>query len=197
MEALSFGTSLQRCRTSFLTELSDVQRVLIFGEGDGRYLRELLRMNHRVCVDVVDSSARMLTLTEKRVEAKDNARIKLFHCDALKFETDEKYDAIVTNFFLDCLRQEELEAFIKRTAVNLKPGGIWIIGEFAIPRSKMGLLAKALVAALYLAFRVLTGLKARRLPDFERALRDAGLVKLKERSLLRGILTAELWACPP
>jgi ubiquinone/menaquinone biosynthesis C-methylase UbiE len=199
MEALSFGTKLQRCRTCYLRELHEAKSVLIFGEGDGRFVKELLLSNQQVCVDVVDSSAKMLELTKKRAcgpGSRATRRLNLFHVDALSFVTEKKYDAIVTNFFLDCLTENQVQTFTKRLSQNLKPSGIWIIGDFAIPNGKSRFLAKALVTALYLAFRVLAGLKVYRLPNSEKALQNAGLLRIEHRHWLGGLLFAQLWKKP-
>ena len=45
LEAVLAGGVLQLCRTSFLAESVDRRRALILGEGPGRFLVELLRIN--------------------------------------------------------------------------------------------------------------------------------------------------------
>ena len=50
-----------------------------------------------------------------------------------------------------------------------------------------------LVRTLYLAFRILTGLRVTRLPDFAHSLRQAGLTRIAQHHSLFGILTTELW----
>jgi hypothetical protein len=57
----------------------------------------------------------------------------------------------------------------------------------------MRLPAKLIVRALYLAFRVLTGLRTRHLPDHARPLYQAGLTRISHHLQLAGLLTTELW----
>ena len=45
LEYAAFGRALERCRFALLPELEDAQRVLILGEGDGRFLKKLLSLS--------------------------------------------------------------------------------------------------------------------------------------------------------
>jgi hypothetical protein len=56
------------------------------------------------------------------------------------------------------------------------------------------LIARSLIASLYLAFGMVTGLAVRTLPDHPSALRRAGFTLLERRSRLGGLLIAELWS---
>jgi hypothetical protein len=69
-----------------------------------------------------------------------------------------------------------------------------VVSEFAVPGGVFGRwVARPLVAFLYWAFGVLTGLKVRRLPNWRAALEEAGLVPAAERRWLRGLLVSEMW----
>lgn len=192
MERLSFGSTLQRCRTRFIPQLSHLESVLIVGEGDGRFLEALLKQNKTVKADVVDGSAAMLKLTTKRVE-KDAQRVKTFHVNALAFEPSQKYDAIITHFFLDCLTQDQLNCLVRRYVQFLKPGACWIVSDFFIPQGPLRPFAKLLVRFLYAAFRVLTKLRITKLPNYEQAMLEAGLVRRERKIFFCGILMTEHW----
>jgi hypothetical protein len=66
LERVTAGSLLQRCRTQFIHEIKGAQSVLLLGEGRGRFLTELVRINPDAQITCVDASARMLELT--RVE---------------------------------------------------------------------------------------------------------------------------------
>jgi hypothetical protein len=53
--------------------------------------------------------------------------------------------------------------------------------------------AWALVRGLYLAFRVLTGLRVTRLPDYAAALEACGFELAAERRFLSGLLVAQVF----
>jgi hypothetical protein len=57
----------------------------------------------------------------------------------------------------------------------------------------MRLPAKIIVRTLYLAFRILTGLRTTSLPDHVTPLAHAGLTRISHHHQLAGLLTTELW----
>ena len=67
MEFLSAGGKLHRCRTYFLTDVSAARNAVTFGEGNGRFLCELLRVNPLAHVTCLDNSARMIDQTRRRM----------------------------------------------------------------------------------------------------------------------------------
>ena len=58
IERLGMGRALERRRRWFLPEIGNAPRALVLGDGDGRFLRELLRRNSAVRADYVDLSGR-------------------------------------------------------------------------------------------------------------------------------------------
>ena len=136
LEHLAFGSDLTRTRNTFLGELTGARRVLILGEGDGRFLAQLLQVNLHCQVDCVDKSLKMLDLAKERVAASDaEARVSFHHQDALTSTYPvSHYDLIVTLFFLDVFTQEQLERLICTLAQSLEPGGTWYVADFRIPQ---------------------------------------------------------------
>jgi hypothetical protein len=201
MEYLSFGPALWRCRTHLLPQLQNCRHALILGDGDGRFTAALLAANLQLHVDAVDSSASMLHLLAQRARAtipNASSRLRTHHSDALAFmrslPADAHYDLVVTHFFLDCLSQSDVESLAIALAPHLESGALWVISDFRIPAGGMRLPARALVRWLYLAFRILTGLRITHLPDHPTALRTAGFVQTARHLSLAGVLTSELWA---
>ena len=66
LEWIVFSNALQRARTAFISQAVDSRRALVVGEGNGRFLAELLRTNPRIQVDCVDASKKMLRLARAR-----------------------------------------------------------------------------------------------------------------------------------
>jgi SAM-dependent methyltransferase len=197
LEYLTLGPTLQRCRLHHLPKLLQQKSAFILGDGDGRFLARLLAANPSLQVDAVDTSKTMLQLLRRHCEeaAPTATRLHTHHTSALSFTTPnpEKYDLVVTHFFLDCLTQPVLEALISRTVPTLTPNALWLLSDFRIPPGLMGLPARLFVRALYLAFRLLTGLRTIRLPDHSTALNNAGLTRISSHYSLAGLLTTELW----
>jgi SAM-dependent methyltransferase len=203
LEYLTLGRSLENTRNHYLPQLlhhhQTRHRALILGDGDGRFLAQLLASNPHLHADAVDTSAAMLRLLRQRCEtAIPNAttRLHTHQSNALTFpleDSEASYDLIVTHFFLDCLTQSELDALIQRIVKNIRTGTLWLISDFRIPPGPMHIPAKLFVRGLYLAFRILTGLRTTRLPNYATSLTQAGFVQISHQHRLAGILTTELW----
>jgi ubiquinone/menaquinone biosynthesis C-methylase UbiE len=192
LEYASFGSALQRRRCHFLPQLSGARKVLMLGEGDGRFLAEFVRQIPQAEVDYADRSAKMLELARWRAAS---SRVRFHHrnllADALP---GGKYDTIITHFFLDCLSDDDVTFVVQRTALAARSGAIWVVSEFREPDfGWQRLRAKLWVAGLYAAFRVVTRLSTRKLPDHASALRNAGFRLEQEALASAGLLTSQLW----
>jgi hypothetical protein len=141
----------------------------------------------------------MLNLLRTRCErSAPNTRLRLqtHQIEALSYLAATPFktcDLVVTHFFLDCLTQSEVESLAATISTRLTPGAIWLISDFRIPSGLMRLPAKLLVRTLYLAFRILTGLRTDRLPDHASALTRAGFSRISHNHSLFGIFTSEIW----
>jgi hypothetical protein len=103
-------------------------------------------------------------------------------------------DLITTHFFLDCLTQPELNALAQNLAAHTAPGTLWLLSDFAIPPTPLlKPLAALYIRILYLAFRILTGLRVTHLPDPQSALTAAGFDRIARHDLLCGLLYTEIW----
>jgi hypothetical protein len=127
------------------------------------------------------------------MSANAHTRLRTYHQNALIFVPKDSYDLVVSHFFLDCFTQPDLDSLIARITPALAPGALWLISDFRIPTGPMRLPAKLLVRSLYLAFRILTGLRTVRLPDHDTPITNAGLTRITHQHRLAGLLTTELW----
>ncbi len=201
LEHLTLGTALSRTRTEHLHSLTAAREALVLGDGDGRFLAALLRANPYVHATVVDSSRTMLHLLAARC-AFAASRLTLAQAYTIDLLTtpasgNPAFDLVTTHFFLDCFTDPQLAHLIPAIRARLAPSALWVISDFRIPPTGlMRLPARLLVRALYLAFRIVTGLQPTRLPDFAPLLQQAGLSRVRSRHRLNGLLTAELWQLP-
>ena len=195
MEYLSFGPLLWHCRCEYLSRLGHCRKALVIGDGDGRYAAQLLEANPFVHVDAVDASPAMLKALLRRA-GKNAKRVHVDSIDARAWHpsSSEPYDLVVTHFFLDCLNTSEVRSLASKIRHAVTPDAMWIVSEFSVPSSLFGqLIARPLVAVLYLAFGLLTGLKVRSLPDHTKALSLSGFSMSTNRLRAIGLLASELW----
>ena len=201
LERLAYGKLLMRARVTFLNELKCAEHVLILGEGDGRFLLKLLRMNPYGSVTVIDNSAGMLRRAEVRVAAERPAarpRVSFRLQDALTAPlTPNTYDALVTHFFLDVFPAPLLGQLVPRLASTLKPGGVWLLADFAAPQTLTSplprLYSQFMIPLMYTFFRAQTALPASTLAPPQLFLGAVGLNLERSQSFRGGFVYAQSW----
>ena len=198
LEYFSFGPMLERVRFYRIPQLAAARRALVLGDGDGRFLARLLAANPALHADVIDQSPAMLRLLQSRAAAIGAAnRIRIHHTDAQSFQPPgppyNAYDLVITHFFLDCLTTEQIQTLAKKIRPYLTQNALWLISEFAIPSGGVALPARSIVAVLYTAFRIITGLRVRNLPDHATALTASGFILEGRRHFLAGLLISDFW----
>jgi len=197
LERATFGGLLHWCRTVHLPVLLGCRRALVVGDGDGRFLADLLRADPAVAVDAVDVSPGMIAHARRRVGRVPGAgdRVRFHAADA---RTDPLpgggYDLLVTHFFLDCFPADDLAAVVGRLAAVVAPGGRWLVGDFALPRAGWRrAAARVALAGMYAFFRAVTGIPGRELVDPGPLIAARSFRPVAEASRLGGFLVARLW----
>ncbi|MGD1094256.1 MAG: class I SAM-dependent methyltransferase [Bryobacteraceae bacterium] len=195
LEYIGFGGELERRRLAFLPEVAAARRVLVLGEGDGRFLVRLVEQNLGASIDYLDLSDRMLALARERA---GTDQVAYHQGDAMTFPLPSaEYDLVVTNFFLDCFEEADAVRLVERISAAAKPRARWLIAEFRQPdRGWQALWARLWLRTLYLFFRVTTGLKTSRLVDHHPILGQSRFRIERAESALFGLLASELWTRP-
>ena len=199
MEWLLAGGKLQRCRTSFLPEVRHAQNLLLLGEGNGRFLTAFMNVNRAAQITVVDSSAGMLRQAQGRATAMECSearnRIQYICADALSWRpAPQSFDLIVTNFFFDCFRADQLASLVPRLASAATADAQWIVSDFRVPpHGPARWRARSIVTAMYCFFRFVTRLPARSITPVEPWLESGGFKLFERRITEWGLLHTDLW----
>ena len=198
LERIAFGDVLQRCRVACLREIDTPRRALIVGEGNGRFLSELLRIHPEVEIDCIDASQQMLQLAKERLNrelSRHAERVCFVHQDITGWAMPaHRYDLIVTHFFLDCFPEPALIGVIKKLAQFATDDANWLLSDFCIPQKGMARLrAHGWLAAMYLFFRITTRIEASELIDPTPFLRVEGFTLTRQHLFRKGILKSEIW----
>src|ERR1700722_5602016 len=108
LEQVVFGSKLSRARRSFISRVAEGRKILLIGEGNGRFLSEVVKQTSSASITVVDSSARMLAAASHRISTLDGcSRVELIQADILEWQSStRRYDRIVTHFVLDLFPPE-------------------------------------------------------------------------------------------
>jgi ubiquinone/menaquinone biosynthesis C-methylase UbiE len=202
LEWIAFGDDLQRCRVACLGDIAVPGRVLIVGEGNGRFICELLRLHPGIEIDCVDASHRMLELARKRIERElpDRAKcVRFLHQDILSWAAPERhYDLLVTHFVLDCFPEAALTEIVTKLARAATDDANWLVADFCVPATGMARLrARAWLAAMYLFFRVTARIQASELVDPTPFLRAEGFALARQHLFRNGMLKSGVWRRNP
>ena len=198
MEKFFAGGLMHRCRTTFLSHTRDCRHALLVGEGTGEFLVELLRSNPRIQIICVEQCEGMIKQTRQRLarEQLDDSRISFQQTDVMGWTPPKgKFDLLVTNFFLDCFRAEQLQRLIPLLAESTTAEAIWLLADFRVPeRGWQRWRANMILALLYWFFKITTALSASRLTPPDNLLSANGF-KLSDRRLSNfGFAHADLWS---
>jgi SAM-dependent methyltransferase len=197
MELVLAGQKLHRCRTAFLSQISRPQNILLLGEGHGRALVECRRQFASSHITCVDASRGMLEQARRRLERcnANSDRVDFIHADALAWQPPANtYDLIITHFFFDCFRADQLGTLVPGLAGGLTEDANWLVADFQIPAQGLKRVRSRLIIwSLYLFFRVMTRLPTKVLTQPDTFLEAAGF-KLNQRIESEwGLLRSDYW----
>jgi ubiquinone/menaquinone biosynthesis C-methylase UbiE len=152
-----------------------------------------LAQRPRAQVDLIEASAKMIEQAKQRVPG--GAVVAFEQVDVLECARSDRYDLIVSHFFLDCFELEQIEQIVTRFTANLEPGGEWLIADFQIPENGRfwRLRARCLLWIMYRFFRLMTGLRAPALLDPQPVLEAAGLVLDRRVVSNCGFIRSDRW----
>lgn len=197
MEFVLAGNKLQHCRTAFLERVDYAQKVLIVGEGNGRFLAECRRKFPAARTTVLDASARMLSAARERLArcGLDDTRVEFVHANALAWKPeDREFDLVVTHFFLDCFPNRQLREVVANLACAATPEAAWLLSDFQMPGSGLRRRrAQVIHVLMYAFFQVVTRIPARRLASPDELLKAHGFVLLERQTSEWDLLRSDLW----
>ena len=195
LEYAAFGLALENARFDFLSYTTAARRVLILGEGDGRFLARFLQGNRQASVAVIESSGRMIQLARSRVPSSERSRVEFHQMDAVALPgPDGPFDLVVSHFFLDVLNCREAETVICKVNALLSPGAAWLVSEFDEPRGAVRRLhARLWLRSMYAFFALTTRLHVAKLPPYRRLLERCGLAEIEYRERRFGLIRSQVW----
>lgn len=197
MESVLAGGLMQRCRTEHLARTKHCRCALLVGEGTGRFLVALLRFNPRIKITCVEHSEKMMQQARQRLTRArlDRSQVQFIHMDVLNWvPLAMKFDLVVTHFFLDCFRADQLEKLVPLLAGSTTTEALWLLADFRVPENGWRRVrARLILALLYTFFKFSSSLPASRLTppdDFMRAVR---FTLFERRYASFGLVHSDVW----
>jgi SAM-dependent methyltransferase len=197
LEAVLAGPRLQRCRTTWLDSLAGCERVLVAGIGHGHFLRTAAVRFPALRFTAIDASPGMLRHARQRAQrgGVDLRRIEFVEAALPAWRAPVgAYDAVVTNFFLDCFAPPELGKVVAQLAGATRGDARWLLADFRVPsRGWRRRRARLIHGLMYAFFRRVTAIKARRVTDPDPLLRANGFTLIGRKTSEWGLLHSDLW----
>ena len=162
LSQLIFLNRQQQAHFLILKYLKDGDKILWVGGGAGKFIAELEKLNLKLEIDYVDFSSKMIELAKK--ETITNLKINFIVADIFDFETDKKYDVVMTTFLFDHFTQTKAEELFLRLNKCLCKNGIWFYVDFV--ENQKGW-QKSLTKLMLRFFRVVIGLDISQLPKMK------------------------------
>jgi ubiquinone/menaquinone biosynthesis C-methylase UbiE len=166
LKGLIFGSQLQKASDYFLKGIPANSQILIVGGGTGQLLTNF-ESSHQITY--LELSARMISRAKK---VKSKASVNFVQEDILEWESDRKFDFVITPFILDCFTDDHLNLIYPKLRRALNVLGKWIQTDF-YPKSHLQIF---LIKIMYSFFRMSTGLQTNKLADFDKLFQKHGFI---------------------
>ncbi len=144
----------------------------------------------------LEASDRMLSQARRRIQSHALAnRVEFRHGTQADLRADERFTVIMLPFVLDLFSDATLtRQFLPPLLRAVVPGGVWLVTDFV---NSPQLIHRFTLRLMYLFFRLISGIEAQRLPDWQRAFRNAGLRPMRQQTAAGGQVESSWWAIKP
>jgi len=152
--------------------------VLLLGEGNGRFLLEVLRRFPNASITCVEPSAGMRAEQQKRLQKQFREMPSRLTIIPERFQDwssgEARFDVLVTHFFLDLFTESEIDDIVSKIDRLAAPTGRICVAEFSEATSKWGWFSRGLIRTMYRFFSLVANLKTERIPNWRRAFSNCG-----------------------
>ncbi|RAW03356.1 methyltransferase domain-containing protein [Pseudochryseolinea flava] len=176
------GEDIRHAQRFFLHEISDAKRILIIGGGTGWILHDIGKINPTAEILYVEASSSMIDMAK---QININNPITFLHGIESDVDTQSKFDAVITNFYVDLFSDASLEQKIKIILPLLDVNGKWLVTDFVQSKN---VYHRFLLWTMYLFFRVVTNIEARSMPQWLECMTRENLDVLKKQFFRNGFI---------
>ena len=156
------GKAFKSSQYLFLDTIKKGDRILVLGGGTGRNLNEIIeRAGDRGELCFVEASPSMLGRAKNRVKQEEESRVQFLCTGDFTKIPYKKFDLVITQYFLDVLKDEDLELLFKAIGKRVSHRTRWLFVDFFFVKRKWGL-----IKMMMLSFRYLASHPRNDLPDY-------------------------------
>jgi len=191
LSRLVFGKAQINAQTDQLKYLKSKSRILIVGGGTGWILEEITkRIPAGLNITYVEISAQMLEVSRKRNHAGNE--VTFIEQDIIAFDTQDRYDGVLTPFLFDNFTPQTAKAVFQKLNQLLKVEGIWLYVDFNLSDSKGKWWRRIFLKLMYVFFRQISNVEAKRLLEMDIHFAESGCTKLEERRYYRNFIKSQV-----
>ena len=195
MEKIVFRTDLEKVRNFHLSLVRDAESILILGDGDGRFLKNISEIGTDAQIVSVDSSSEMIRLSQSRIHSTE-LDVRHVCQDLQDFEFTENFrpDLIFAHFFLDCFSENEVILIVNRLSkLSLKSTKLVISDFFTRKKVCFRNLSKHTYICNDSFFRLFCRISAKKLPNIPKIMRSTGWTCIAHKNLRDGFINSWVW----
>ncbi|MGB0403092.1 MAG: class I SAM-dependent methyltransferase [Salibacteraceae bacterium] len=187
LQKLVFGQQLLVAQIHFFQKISSQSKVLVVGGGSGEFLPHLLARNPKQ-ITYVESSLAMMNIAKNNFS---DVCIDWQHKNVLDWKSEIEYDFILLPFVLDVFLQNKVDEIVKHISTSLTVNSKVILTDFYYTGK---FYHKMLISIMILFFSLFSGIKARRLPNYEKSFARLNLVKTDSVNYLDGMVKSVVFS---
>lgn len=185
-----FGNTIRASQKTYLREINDDYKILVLGGGTGWILQELDLQKKSIYVEYVEASVKMLEKAKSRGPF-DNITVNFVLDDS--YQTSNKFDAVLTFFFLDVFNHTNLVSWVKRIDELLKSDGKWLITDFKKSSRRSH---RVLLQLMHAFFKMTCNLEVSTLLDIFKFVEDQGYAKQRSQYFYNQMIESAVYKKP-
>lgn len=190
-----FGDALMEAQRSGLQFIPQDAKILIAGGGTGAILEEITRLRPvSMNITYVEISQKMIEVARKRNAGENN--VQFVNVAIETFQSDERFDVIITSFLFDNFKQEKAEVAFNVLDNLLVSDGMWLFTDFNVEKNQPEIWQRWLLKSMYLFFKILSNVEASELPEVEMLFSNAGYKTVFQKSFYRNFIKSLAYQKP-
>lgn len=183
---LIFGKSITESQKYFLKNIPDQSKILILGGGTGEVLTELLTVKN-VLICYIEASEKMIMMA--KMKSGNDKRIQFIHGTENDIPSNEQFDAVITNFYLDLFSDDSLKIVLRKIKKSITTRAQWIATDFI----NNTWWQSAMLKLMYGFFRMTCNIEARKLPEWRKGLQNVGAKEIDSRNYYGNFIQTSLF----
>ncbi|MDH5474445.1 MAG: class I SAM-dependent methyltransferase [Cyclobacteriaceae bacterium] len=185
-----FGNDIKKAQCHYITNIPEGATILILGGGTGWILNEIFNRRSSVNIIYVDTSERMIAKAKKTVDNKWLSQLIFINDTYQSVDSKVHFDIIFTPFFLDMFKENDISVIINDLSIQLTENGAWINTDFT---NTTIWYQKIVVKMMYIFFRVVCGISAMKLPNFEKIFKQNGFLFYRSAFFHNGMIKSIIY----